>query len=61
MTMGLDSFRPLGADLDQEIERLVAKRVRGELSHEEELLLTRLVARRSSEMRPARARTLRFG
>ena len=58
--MQLETFEPTAAALDREIESLVGKQVRGELSKAEALLLARLVARRTRNMRPARGQTVRY-
>ena len=53
-------FHSSESDLDRMIEELVGKQVRGELTPAEEVLLTRLVARRARDMRPARGRHARW-
>jgi len=52
--MELDIFKPMGSDLDSEIETLVSKRLKEGLSPEEQLGLDRLVAQRATRMLPAR-------
>jgi hypothetical protein len=52
--MKLATFISSDAELDDRIEELVGKQVRGELSPEDLVLLTRLVARRARLMRPGR-------
>jgi hypothetical protein len=60
MKMPFDQLEPTDAALDRQIESLVGKQVRGELTDEEHLLLVRLVARQSRNMRPGRAASNRY-
>jgi len=54
MKMDINGFTVTGADLDKEIELLVAKRLKGELKEGDQYLLDRLVARRAGGMIPVR-------
>jgi len=47
-------------DLDRQIEALVGKKVRGELTPDDQIMLTRLLARRTREMRPSRGRAIPY-
>lgn len=53
-------FSPIEGELDAVIERLVAKRLLGGLTREEEMELDRLVARRGARMMPARRALRRY-
>lgn len=48
------------SDLDRKIEALVGKLVRGEITDEECISLSRLVAQRGHAMRPSRGRHLKL-
>lgn len=59
--MTVANFHSTEFNLDRQIEQLVGKQVRGGLTADEAILLSRLVSRRTQEMRPRRGRYVSYG